>query len=242
MGDALRVIFFCLLFQLSATSIKAQVFFAGFEAGVTYNHLNTDLFNQISFANKNGVGYALDVLLKLTLNKHLSLNLHPGILQKNYTFKRTGDFEGIFSHHTNTYLQMPVTTEILIWTATKKIRLFSAVGLFATYWLAGNVKGKVPAIFSATDRTSGNGEVIENFQLSYYDGNYAFDCRKDNRIELGWLCGISMQYDCNSKNKLVISLKYLQSSTDQQKNYSINQMSRHNQTLNFTIGWLASFK
>ncbi len=242
MSNTSRVIFFWLLFQFPAPAIKAQVFYAGFEGGATYNHLNTNLSNQVSSINRNGLGYAFDALLNLKLTACLSLNLNPGVLQKNYTLKRTGDFDGIFDHHSNTYLQLPLTTEISIVKMTNDLRLYTEVGLFASYWLAAKLKGKVPAIFSATDGAGDNGETIENFQLSYYDQTGEFDQRKDNRIELGWICGVNMQYDRNSKNKFVVSLKYFQSLTDQQKKYSVNQVQRHNQTLSFTIGWLTSFK
>jgi hypothetical protein len=231
----------CFLFQCSTIGTEGQVFFAGIEGGATYNHLNTNVSKQAFSVNRNGIGYSVDVLLKLRLNKHLSLNMNPGILQKNYTLKRTDEFKGIFSKYSNTYLQIPLTAEILLSKMANNIRLFLEVGLFASYWLRSHVSGKVPAIFSATDRTDDNGNAIENFQLSYYDQEYVFQ-RKDNRIQLGWACGVNAQYAQNKKNKFVMSLKYFQAVTDEQKHYSINQIQRHHQTMSFSIGWFRLFK
>lgn len=215
----------------------AAQMFIGLQGGVSINHLNTNTNNRASTSITNIAGYNIGVTFQYRVTDWLFVQAAPNIMQKNYSFNRTDSLLGVYMQYNNTYLQIPLTTHFVY---GKRLQVFVNAGGYAGYWLKGQVKGKIPNIFTVAN--SGAGQQTEIFYLTDYNQKYEFNRQRDNRIELGWIAGCGFQYRITKQHFLFAEGTYYQSLTDQQKKYMINQVPQYNQTFVISIGDLYLLK
>lgn len=220
-------------------SCNAQFSF-GIIAGYTNNHLNTDIANRVFTENRNGNGYDVGILGQYDWAKWLSLQVETGLIQKNYSFTRTGNYAGVFENFSNTYLQVGLTSNIKIF-EVRKIKITAAIGAFTAYWILARVKGRVPNIFNGTDSINTTGQSNRHLTLDEYSEKYKFDIKKDARLELGWLSGINLYYEITPKAIIMLNCHYYQSLTGT-NNDMVNVISKINQTTCVSIGYLRRLK
>jgi hypothetical protein len=211
----------------------------GLETGITGNYLHSDI-NKLSYTNNQSEnGFIINVPVKYTINNSVFLKTAFTVLQKNYSYIRTGPYAGVYTRFTNTYWQLPVTAGINY--GNKKIKVLLQAGAYGAYWLQGKMKGKIPNIYNVTDSTNSNGQITETFGLISFTQRNAFDSRKDRRFEFGLTGGLGFIYFSDTRNSVLIEANYFHSLTGQQKNYMVNQEKRMNQTFAITAGYIYRF-
>lgn len=234
-----QIVFFCALLYVSICTCKAQ-FSIGIDAGYNYNHLNTDIQNiKFSKITSEG-GYSTGLQINYSLTKILSLQTGIDLLQKNYSFTRTGKYTGIYETFTNSYLQIPIAVKLRIF-EKKNFQIFFKTGVYGAYWAFAKVNGTTLNIFNSTNTINSDRKIIQYLSITDYSENYQFNDAKDNRHEFGLNTGICIHYALNRKYLVLIESSYFQSFTDQQKKYMVMQFSKINQTLSISIGCLMTF-
>ena len=227
-----------LIIIVTITNTKGQIGI-GLETGISNNFLHTDINKLSNTNNQSEYGFIISVPVHYTINSALFLKTAFTVLQKNYSYIRTGAFAGVYTRFTNTYGQLPVMAGINY--GNKKINALLQAGVYGAYWLQGKMKGEIPNIYNVTDSIGRNGQITENYALAGFNQRYAFDSHKDRRFEFGLTGGLGLIYFLNTRNSVIVEANYSHSFADQQKNYMLNQGKRLNQTLAVTAGYLYRF-
>jgi opacity protein-like surface antigen len=219
-------------------------FYLGVEAGLDKNYLYTNNSNQ-AFTQYGGYqGFSLAIPLQYRLTDWFSVEADPSYIRKNYKIVRTDFFQGIYQNNTNTYLQLPLMAHFSF--GGRQLKGFLNLGGYAAYWSAGRVKGSEPNILDPVDSSfTTNQQPANDYAINHsynYNEKYAFDSKKDRRMELGWVAGAGISYELNNSLLLFIEARYYQSLTDQQKNYMIHQTPRYNETYTGLIGVMMPLK
>jgi hypothetical protein len=224
-------------------SLYTRAFLVGLEAGYVSNYLITNISN-LSFTRYEARGgYMVAVPVLYTFNSWFGLASAPGLVQKNYTYSRSGFFEGIREAHTNTYLQVPLQARFSF--GGKKLRGFVDLGVYGAYWAWGRVSGSEPNILDPGTQTynSANPNGIYDI-INRHDFNqpYEFNSVRDNRFEFGGILGLGLRYEFDSGFMLFAEGRKMQAITDQQKQYMINQVPRYNSSYAFSFGVMIDLK
>jgi hypothetical protein len=208
---------------LSAIQSHAQVSL-GVEAGANRNYFLSNTSDKPFFEYQPSYGYSVGASVRYEFPKLSSwfggIQAVPTYIQKNYRIQRTGDYSPMYQQMTNSYLQLPVMAQFRFGGHINKTQTLHGIlnlGGYAGYWMSGQVKGRAVSPFDPTNYTS-------------FDTKYAFDNTKDNRIELGAVAGIGLQYALREKYSVSVEYRYTPSLTDQQKAYQLDQTPRYNDT------------
>ncbi|HEY4788607.1 MAG TPA: porin family protein [Bacteroidales bacterium] len=226
----------CIIILIVSLSIKAQ-YSIGLDGGYSYNHLNTKISNRGFTNNKNESGFNADMQINYDLYNFLRLNTGISLTQKNYSLVRDGEYLGEYETFTNTYFQIPVTIQLEIF-KIKEFEFSIKTGLYGAYWAFAKVNGAIPNIFSSTDIVGNNGQIVQYLSFVKYSEKYQFNKTKDNRFEFGLKTGIGINYPFHKKYSLLAEFNYVQSITDQQKRYMVNQTQKFNETFSISVGCL----
>jgi opacity protein-like surface antigen len=232
------------LFFLTMLAVCSLPFFCsaqlylGVEGGLNKNYLNTTSENQPFTQYQGRTGFSLALPVQYRISDWLSIQVEPGYIQKNYSIVRSGFFQGIYQNNTNGYIQLPVMAHFSF--GGSKLRGFLNLGGYGAYWVSGRVQGAEPNILNPVDNSVlTNQQPANDFDLNNaynYNEKYSFDSRKDQRLEWGWVAGAGVSYALGSSLSLFMEARYMQSLTDQQKDYMINQIPRYNETYGLTLG------
>ena len=156
------------------------------KGGGVFNHLSTSLNyavrNQDKFGLTSGIG------IKYNLSPRFSVELESIYIQKNYSNYRTGNFKGIFTKNSNSFLQIPISLDIRF-LETKRYSLYFKGGLWGEYWLTSSIKGTIPDIFSFNYVPTTSGNMLQTFILVPYKMKHSFNNAEDNRFMYGGLFG-----------------------------------------------------
>lgn len=211
----------------------------GVEAGYDQNYLLTNISNLAFTTYKPLGGYVMGIPLEYKLNPWMSVSSDPNLSQKNYQLARTGFFQGVYENFTNSYIQLPIYAHFTF--GESKVKGFLNLGGYSAYWKSSRVKGTEANILNPVDTaySTSNPSSILGEQKGYsYREKYEFNKTRDRRFEFGWLLGIGLSYDLNRKYKFFLEGRLVQSLSDQQKKYMINQVPRYNQTYGLSMGCL----
>jgi hypothetical protein len=198
--------------------------YMGFLGGYTHNHLYTSVGYRPSTAYENKDGFAAGVPIKYVVNDWFCLQTEFSVLQKNYKWLHT-DYYAFdstpYQNVKNTYLQLPVMTQFSF--GGEQLRGFCALGGFAGYWAGSRIKGM----------------ALDLNEMEYaYNEKYAFDKRRDNRIEYGLVFGWGLEYKYENYCTIVLEGRYYYSTSDLQKNYMLGLIPRYNDTYVIQAGVL----
>jgi len=223
-----------LLFIITAAELKAQSSI-GLETGLSAGYLNTNIANRESSEITYRLGYSIAVPFEYKLNKWLSVETAPGILQKNYSISRTDSLAGAYTSFINTYLQVPVIAKAILF-HKKKLTFFANAGFYYGYWLAAKQRGNEPDIFTATESNNSSGQTTSTIHYTSFDQKYTINEQIDNRSEWGWIAGAGVQKQINQQYMMYASVRVYEAFTQQQKNYMINQIPQYNETYTLSVG------
>jgi outer membrane protein with beta-barrel domain len=229
----LRKALFLFLLTLAMVETKAQSSL-GFETSLTAGYLNTNISNRESSTITLWPGYSFAIPFEYKFNKWLSIETAPGIIQKNYSTRRTDSLSGAYTSFINTYFQLPVMAKAILF-HKKKLEFFANAGVYYGYWLAAKQKGMIPDIFSATEANNSSGQTTSTIHYTSFNQKYTLNNQIDNRSEYGWIVGFGVQKQV--KQYIVYAaFRIYESVTQQQKNYMLNQIPQYNETLALSIG------
>ena len=218
-----------------AQSLHAQIEI-GVESGLNKNCLITSDAQQYFTKYNSAIGLRFGVPLLYHFTDWFALQTDINFTQKNYKISRTGFFQGVFQKSSNNYVEFPVFLNFSF--GGEKIRAFFNPGIYVAYWVSGRIKGRDPNILDPSDTTTTNPMGIFNEDNEYaYNQKYHFS-NNDNRIELGWIGGVGIEYQLNHIYHLFLETRYIYSLTDQQKKYEINQVPKYNTTSSIVLGCL----
>jgi hypothetical protein len=223
-----------IIFQINVSSCKAQTYL-GIKLGANANYLKTDISNTQFVNEYPKIGYSVGGVVEKKVTRKLSIEISPGFLKKNYSYKKFDSFPGTYENHINNYLQLPLS--FILTTKFKKVDFFLKLGAYGSYWMSGRVKGKIPNLLDIIDSTNTNAQTLLFVRLVNYNDKYAFDSRKDNRFEFGYTSGIGLNYCYKKKYILFAEVIYNRSITDQQKKYMNSQFPRYNETCTISVGY-----
>jgi hypothetical protein len=226
--------FFLLLFLCYVCLAYPQKVGIGISSGLTFNHVeNADQYNLVVLKTRRGTDFSLDVFYKI--GRHFSLLSSFGKIQKNYTIQNITN--RIFQNITNTYLYVPVGIKYSF-NVFKKMNVFSSISMYGGYWTKSTISGFVPNVFSITREDGSAYDIIKLEEVNYA---YKFDSKKDERFEFGWSGSMGVEYALYKKVNISLNGSFIQSTTDQQKEYAAFLTPKVNQTLKFSIGCIYLF-
>lgn len=146
-------------------------------------------------------------------------------LQKNYNMRRENPYISFCHTKTTTnYLQIPLTAHVSLGRAAK---VYGFGGAYVGYWMSGHRKGQS---FSATYL------LTQDESTTYFDEDYEFDSRRDNRFDAGWTYGGGLQVTLFHRLNIFGEMRWYYGFTDVQKNYMDNRNPRYNTTRSFQFG------
>lgn len=229
---------FCGILLLSSCA-NAQLS-VGIEGGYNKNYLVTNNANR-AFTNYTPLtGFSIGIPIEYKVQDWFAIEVEPSLVQKNYNQQRSAFFAGVYQDNLNDYVQLPLMGHFMF--GGNRLKGFLNAGLYAGYWVSATVNGKMPNILNiANDGTATSS--IYNYENPYsYNEKYTFSDRKDNRFEAGWIGGLGVSYNLSKRYQVFVEGRLLYSFTDQQKNYSINQVPRYNTTSGINSGVMMSLK
>jgi opacity protein-like surface antigen len=220
-------LYILIVFSIISSAVANAQMTIGLEGGITSNKLDfKNNYSNVTLLQRKGTIINIDLNYKF--NKWFTLEMSPGMLEKNYSLQNSNR---IYQNVTNCYLQLPISLKHRI-KLLRKLNAFGSLGVYYAYWLESKVDGLAPNVFELYSNSE-NQEMIKLEEIKY---TYSFDSRRDNRSEFGWAGKIGMDYGVY--NNLSLSLKghYYQSLTDQQKKIVELQNPKLNKTFVTTIG------
>ncbi|PZX60918.1 outer membrane beta-barrel protein [Hydrotalea sandarakina] len=234
----MRQIYILLCFFI-IKSLHAQ-YSVGLFSGYTNNHLRTNISNRLFTENKNGNSISTGLIFNYAYKTKIQLQTELALLQKNYSFVRTGLYSGIFTKYRNTYLQLPVIFKYKLLQKCKWV-IWADAGFFVSYWVDGSINGVIPNVFNNYYTVDRRGSVTNYIRFSDYFQKHIFSSEKDNRFEVGPLVGITSVYQLNSSYSVFINARFYSSFLSQQKQYTVNQVMQYNQTSVISTGGVINF-
>lgn len=224
---------------LAAVTSFAQ-FSVGLEAGWNKNYLVTNNANRAFTYYQPLSSFTIGIPLQYKVNDWFAVAADPSFIQKNYRVQRGDFYAGIYQDNTNNYLQLPLMGHFTFGGA--RLKGFLNAGVYGAWWMNGTVKGTVANILNQAEGM-GNGGSIYNYNQSFsYKEPYSFNSVRDNRFEFGWVAGLGLEFQVRDRIKVFGEGRLLYSFTDQQNNYSINQVPRYNTTVGLNAGVLIRLK
>ncbi len=227
-----KILIACILFF---SSISHAQFSIGIKAGYSNNRLKTDISNRTFTENKNGSGLGFGILGRYKLNNRINIESSVELLQKKYSFERTGIYEGVFDLFSNSYFQIPLTVQYKLF-EKEKIGMAIHSGMYGAYWVLAKQKGVIPNIFNSANSPDANSQGIQYLTLESYSEAKLFSKSRDQRLETGWVAGISAYYILSENYAVFARYEYYNSLSDQQKEYTFFQVPKYNRTGFASIG------
>ena len=211
----------------------------GIEGGYSRNYLQTNNANRDFTNYKPGNGFNIGIPVQYKIADWFAVAADPTYIQKNYVQERSSFYAGTFQTNTNAYLQLPIMAHFMF--GGERLQGFFNIGAYGGYWLSGNVKGRMPNVLNPVDSITASNTFYYYSTAYTYNEKYTFDTHRDNRIEAGWVAGAGISYAITNKYTVFAEGRMMQSITDMQKNYMINQVPRYNNTYGANLGIMVSF-
>jgi opacity protein-like surface antigen len=188
----------------------------GIAGGYALNQLSTSTGYRAFTAYGNGDGYTLGVPVRYVFTDWFALQVEPSVIQKSYSWRRTEYFAEAtvpYRETANTYVQAPLMAHFSF--GGRVLRGFFNPGAFVGYWAGSHVKG---VNFDSSDKPYP------------YDEAFAFDARRDNRLEYGLTLGAGIEYAFARRLTAALECRYYYGASDLQKDYMKQQVPRYNDT------------
>jgi hypothetical protein len=232
----------CKLFFTAALSLVALLGLAhavehpwsvGVAGGMTMNRLEMGGAEtyRLTIKYESEKGWTASVPVRYQALDWLAVSLEPGVNTKNYSWKRTGDYEGLFANRlTNTFLDVPLLAS-LSW-PIGRTRLFASGGASLSYWLWAREKG-----FMINITQSNTFYSILPRTLSF-KRTHRFTA-SDNRLQAGLLAGAGLEHTIGAFS-LRAEGRYHHSLTDLQKQTHKSQAPSQNRAWSLQLALLVT--
>lgn len=225
--------------ELPATNTMSEILFphkapAPWSVGLYYGTDNNEHVVDMSYATSmiySGLGgKTAGLTAAYWLWGWLSFRADLALVQKNYLMHRENtNITFCRTETTNNYLSLPMTAHISFGRTAK---LYAFGGMYAGYWLSSHRSGRTLSFTWLLNQDNGS---------TYFDEDYLFDSRRDNRFDGGWLYGGGFRITLFSTVELFAEMRWYYGLTDEQKNYMSNLNPRYNTTRAILFGasyWL----
>lgn len=229
-------------FFLLTHAVRAQ-FEIGVSGGYVNNYVHTNAGYRAFTQYHQYSGFVAGLALQYRFNDWLAIQADPSYIRKGYELRRDHFFDGVYQYNLNGYLQLPLMAHFSF--GGKKLRGFVNAGGYGAYWISGRVKGVMGNVLGSSPDTPDNEQASDYFldnTAYHYDEKYAFDSRRDRRMEWGLVAGGGVEYQLHQRFRFFAEARYYYSLTDQQKNYMINQVPRYNDTYALQAGCLFNLR
>ena len=203
----------------------------GIDVGLTNNKLNfSSKYGNLKLTSN--YGYMINLIIEHKLDKWLSFDASPGVIQKNYSIR---NISNINQDIDNTYLHLPLSMTYQV-SLLRNVNISGSFGAYYAYWISSVVSGVAPNVFELSSNPKGD-ELIKVENIDY---KYKFT-KQDNKSELGWILKLGIEYGIFNHISFIINTQYYQSITDQQKRINELESEKRNRTLALTSGILYHF-
>jgi hypothetical protein len=196
-------------------------------AGYSYNSIFDQTDTYRTYARS---GFCFGAILPVKTFKIFVLQSGLEYVQKNYLWRRTGNYSQIFERRSNSYLSLPVLAQMRV-VKTRDLALVVTSGLFGSYLLSRNVEGAIPNVFNSTTDLLQDGEIVQNFRMTRYDFRNKFNKQNDVRYEWGIAGGLQIQYTGLPGFTPLLKAHYYQGLTRVSRNSSREGLNSTNHTL-----------
>lgn len=213
---------------------------AGITAGYVKNHIITSPGYRTFTRYQDRSSVTAGLVFRYRLNQWLAVEADPSYLQKRYELRRYNFFDGIHQINTNGYLLLPVMGHFSF--GGEKLKGFVNMGGYGGWWMHGRIKGTMPNVFSEEPGSDELPGLLVSDPPYDYNEKYAFDRRRDRRIEWGLLAGAGLEYRLQNRFVFFAEARYYYSLTDQQKKYMLNQVPQYLDAYVLQAGCLFRFQ
>jgi hypothetical protein len=210
-----------------AKAAKMPHWHIGISGGYANNALYTSTAGRALTEYENGHGFGLAIPLRYQANRWFAVQGELQYIRKNYTWRRTGQYDRVYSTVTNSFLEIPLMANFSL--GGERLRAFANVGGYAGVWIDSRRKG------TQIENTQ---DPFTNAVFYYdYDERVEFDKRRDALFEAGLLAGLGLQYSFKPC-VLFLEGRYYYGLTDLQQDYGYNMVPRMNDTFTLARGVL----
>jgi hypothetical protein len=202
--------------------------YLGITAGYTNNGLYVGGDNRAFSQYERGHGFEISIPGRYQFTNWFALQAELQFIQKNYSWVRDKNFDGIYMDVTNSFIDFPVMAHFSF--GGSRLRGFLNTGAFLGVWVNSHHRGK-------TIEGTSNVWDLDNTATYYddYDENVEFVDQRDSRFDAGLLLGLGIQYEWKPVT-IFVEGRYNYGLTDLQKKYMYEQLPRINDTFTITIG------
>ncbi|MDR0708737.1 MAG: PorT family protein [Spirochaetaceae bacterium] len=199
----------------------------GLSGGYANNSLYTSTGGRPLTEYESGHGLELGIPVRYQFSPWFAVQAELRYIQKNYTWRRTGQYDKVYSTVTNSFIDIPLMVNLSL--GGEKLKVFANTGGYAGLWIDSRRKGT--QIENTQDPFSG--------AVFYYDYDepVEFDDRRDARFEAGLLAGLGLQY-AFKPCAIFLEGRYYYGLTDLQQDYGYNMIPRMKSTFALTMGVL----
>jgi hypothetical protein len=214
--------------NMAGTGDSPPRWYIGLSGGYTNNSLYTSTAGRPLTGYERGHGFEFAIPARYQISPWFAVQAELQYIQRNYTWRRTGQFDRVYSTVKNSFLDLPLLANFSL--GGKRLRVFANAGVYAGLWINSRRKG---VQIENTQDPFNSGVVFYH----EYDERVEFDSRRDSRFEAGLLAGLGLQYALKPCT-LFLEGRYYYGLTDLQQDYGYNMVPRMNDTLAVTMGIL----
>lgn len=211
-------LFFVLTILLTTITASAQ-WRLGVTGGAAYNVFSMDKQYMVDYQIDGRWGATVGISGQYDFNSWLGIRADLNWTQKNYR-KHRMILDQMDYKYNNNYLQLPVMASFSV--GGEKLRGFCNLGVYAGYWL----------------NSYRNGFDYNNFgeYVLTFSEDVAFDSNRDQRLDIGLLGGIGLEYRITPHWAAQAEVRYYYSTVSTTKQYMRVKDYRYNATTAIQLG------
>jgi hypothetical protein len=213
--------------ETEAGAAAPQRWHIGLSGGYAATTLHTSVAGRALTEYESGRGFGLAIPARYQFNPWFAAQAELQYIQKNYAWRRNGDYGRVHSDVANSFIELPLMANFSF--GGEKLRAFANAGGYAGVWIDSRRKGV--QIENTQDPFSGSVFYYE------YDERVEFDKRRDALFEAGLVAGLGLQYALKPC-VLFLEGRYYYGLTDLQQDYGYNMVPRMNDVVTVAMGVL----
>ncbi|MDR2579149.1 MAG: PorT family protein [Chitinispirillales bacterium] len=200
----------------------------GVAGGHTSNILHTSTACRPFTEYESCGGFEIAVPVRYRFRNWFAIQGELQYIQKNYTMRRDGPYDGVYNTVTNGFIDVPLLANMSF--GWEQFRIFGNFGAYGGGWVHSHRVGRQ---LQFTDDPFNPGGLYYHD----YDEKVKMDAGRDARFDGGLLSGMGFQYTLPNYI-LFMEGRYYYGLTDLQQNYGYNLVPRMNNTFNVRLGAL----
>lgn len=234
-----RLFLLAILYISLISQTKAQTYLE-LRGGYVGNQLNQS-FDSGTFEKVEASGGAyVGIIATCHITERFFIKFGSEWVEKKYILRRAAPFDAIYKRTNSQYLQLPVSTGLIL-ISFKKLQLAASAGLYGGYWMSSKLNGTIPNAFD-TFNTQDNGNVTANFRVTNYEVKSDLGNSDYTRLDLGGVFELNTTYAIHDSWLLTGNLEYQHGLTSQQKSSRVSNPFQANRTMVLSIGIMHKFQ